>query len=256
MSVWSSDEIVQAAAWAIATEEGRRTIEQSPYGMESLDEVALHPLLAEAMTRMGAGVLREQPYPGEWTTKRRRRRGVEIAGALPDDSQRKRCDLVLTPAPGQRLDDGLRRARRASEDETARRGTLFEAAAPLSGTEPPEAIEVAAEDAYWLEVKLVGQFTYTCGVPGPNGTYASQLVRGVGADVRKLRDDPRIVRSGVLLLLLTATAEVATADVGTLLHRLLDRGLLVRSPTMERVALPDRIGNGVCTVVLIEPMAM
>jgi hypothetical protein len=200
-------------------------------------------------------VLREQPYPGQWRRVAGRRRK---ATALPADSQRQRCDLVLTPRAGQRLTDGLGQARAAEADAAARQGTLFDstpAPAPAynASTAEPVGDAVEPEDAYWLEVKLVGQFTYSCGVPGPNPAYASELVRGVGADLRKIRDDPAIIRGGAMLVLLTAGAEVARADAAALIHKLADRGLLVRSPSVAGHPLPDRVGNRWCAVVLLEP---
>jgi hypothetical protein len=93
--------------------------EQAVRGIDALEEVALHPVLAEAFAAAGFGVHREQRYPDD----RRRRR----------ESEGERCDFVLTPDA---------RPLRASEA----RSTLFDSA---------DAVE--PEDALWLEVKVVAQ---------------------------------------------------------------------------------------------------
>jgi cellulose synthase/poly-beta-1,6-N-acetylglucosamine synthase-like glycosyltransferase len=76
--------------------------------------VELHPLIARGLEQAGLGVIREQPYPHEWFRKLRpSASAAELALPLPRDRQR--CDLVLTPTPGQKLDDSLltEKARRA-----------------------------------------------------------------------------------------------------------------------------------------------
>jgi hypothetical protein len=104
-----------------------------------------------------------------------------------------------------------------------------------------------------MEVKTVGQFTYSCGVPEANRSYASELVQGPVRDLRKLGADPAAMRGGLLLVHFTAGARVAEADQATLLHRILDKGLVVRTPAVDRFPIQDRIGNTLCSVLLIEP---
>ena len=161
---------------------------------------------------------------------------------------------MILPLPGQRLRDGLAAARAVESDRAAAAGTLFQPLGPVpEAAEDGRGVEVVeSQDAYWLEVKAVGQYCYSLGVPGPNSAYGSELVRGVCADVRKLRDDRGIVRCGVLLVLFAADGFVAENDLTILAHKCLDRGLPIRSPMRERVVIADRIGNGVCEVCLIE----
>ncbi len=240
-----ADAIIEACARGLRAEENRWLVEQSARGLDSLSEVEVHPVLAAGLSAAGLGVLREQPYPAEWRGRQGRRK------PLPDDTDRRRCDLVILARPRLRLRDGLASARAVEADRTAAAGTLF---APL-GPEPLSATTPAAvepEDAYWLEVKVVGQHAFCEGVPGANPAYASELVRGVGGDIRKLRDDAAIVRCGVLLVLLVADGRVADHDVAALAHACLDKNLPIRSPRTRRVPITDRIGNGVCEVCLIE----
>ncbi|MBX3357049.1 MAG: hypothetical protein KF745_01345 [Phycisphaeraceae bacterium] len=248
--MWLIDELVRAAAEALqACEEGVRS-EQAVRGLDALDEVALHPILAAAFGGAGYGVLREQPFPSD-LRPRRGRRGAE---ALAHDSERRRCDLVLTERPGMVLADPLVPERRARARREQARGTLFE---PLAGDAVEEAPAgdvssvVPATDAFWLEVKAVGQWSYECGVPGPNRTYTSQLLRGPVADLAKLRDDPLIESGGVLLVHFTADLETAQHDQIVLAHRCLDRGATDSPPVAQHFPIVDRIGNAVCSVCLL-----
>ncbi len=247
--------ILDCAAAALAAEERRWLVEQAARGLDSLDEVELHPVLAAGFAAAGWGVAREQPYPAEWKRRKARRK------TLPENTERQRCDLVLMPSPGQRLRDGLVMARAVESDRAAAAGTLFQPLGPLpeasvgpggTGAVGGAGAFVEPEDAYWLEVKVVGQYCFSQGVPGPNGAYGSELVRGVCADVRKLRDDPGILRCGVLLVLFAADAFVAEHDLAALAHKCLDRQLPIRSPLRGRVAIADRIGNTLCEVCLFE----
>jgi hypothetical protein len=117
---WSTADLIDAIAQGLRDAARDRDLEQAVYGIDSLDELSLHPLIHHALTRAGYGAWREQRYPGDW--------------ALPKRSQGQRCDLVLTP-------DGL------PIRDIQVRGTLFE-------TQPG----VDPERAYWLEIKTVAQF--------------------------------------------------------------------------------------------------
>lgn len=247
--MWSADAIVAALIAALRDEEARLVAEQGHRGIDALDEVDLHRVLAAGLSGSqigagGCGVLREQPYPAEWRRKRGKRR------PLPDDPDRLRCDLVLTPYPGQTLADELaaRRADAARIDEAS--GTLFHAAAQIETPSAAEGVEPG--DAFWLELKVVGQYCYINGVPSPNGRYASTLVRGVGADIRKLRDDPAILHAAAAVVLFTADRAVADHDLVVLGHRLADAHLPIRAPIRASLAIPDRIGNTCCTVWMTE----
>src|SRR5262245_61923754 len=100
--------------------------EQAVYGLDCLDEVAIHPAIEHSLKNAGFGVHREQRYPAD---RRKRSR-----------SEGERCDFVLTP-------DG----RPLAQPDAA--GTLFD---------PSDALDLS--DAFWLEVKVVNQFTSE----GPN----------------------------------------------------------------------------------------
>lgn len=116
----SPADIADAIEAGLRAELARRDHEQSVYGLDSLDELALHPILAASLRKAGFGVHREQRYPAD-----RAQRRVSMG---------ERCDFVLTPD----LRDLIK------EDS---RGTLFD---------DPNA--VALDEAYWLEVKVVAQF--------------------------------------------------------------------------------------------------
>ncbi len=246
--MWQAAEILAAAITGLRAREAALREEQAFAGLDALDEVDLHPILASGFDAAHWGVLREQFYPGQWRHRRGRRR------ALPEDTERPRCDLVLTPHPHQILADGLVSERDIESARTARTGTLFESAPdPAPPSTPTHAI--SPEDAYWLEVKVVGQFAYLAGVPGPNSSYASNLVRGSVADLRKLAHDPLITRGGVLIIAFTADQPTAEHDLTILGHRCLDRHAPMRSPVIEGFPLTDRIGNARCTLWLAERSA-
>ncbi|MGD9688728.1 MAG: hypothetical protein AB7K52_02795 [Phycisphaerales bacterium] len=240
--MWSVDLVVSEMARALQEEEARLVAEQGHQGIDALEEVAVQGVLAERMgsEARGWGVLREQRYPAEW-----RRRGGR-RGELPGEADRLRCDLVLTPAVGQRLADELRAERAARARRSAATGTLFEEAEEREPRERDEGI--GAAEAYWIEVKVVGQFCCVGGVPAANGSYASQIIRGVGSDIRKLRDDRGIERAAAALVLFTVDEEVARNDLLVLAHRCLDAELPIRTPVQAGFGIADRMGNSRCTV--------
>ncbi|MHC4080456.1 MAG: hypothetical protein ACYS15_07990 [Planctomycetota bacterium] len=207
-SVWSIAEIADAIESALADAARRHDREQSVRGLDALDELSTHPLLARGLSAAGYGVFGEQHYP----TEGRRRR----------DNEGERCDLVLTPG-GQDLYD------------PSREPTLFD---------PPDA--VALDEAFWLEVKVVCQFT----PEGPNQRYASQLLSTVREDVTKLSRNRGIRHSGLLIILFAEDRSTAEHDLAAWLDRCLQRGLPVGSPSMRLFEITDRLGNGVCAVAL------
>jgi hypothetical protein len=229
--MWSIDQIAMAAAVGLEGEIRQRELEQSPYGIDALAELQLHPFIAAGLAAVGWGVFQEWPYPGE---KGRRSRRTE----------RERCDLVLTPTPDCPPRDPMMQLKELD----AAAGTLFGAHVEQSQQRD---IGTAPEEAFWLEIKLVGQFCFSAGLPGPNRAYASELLTIAPADIPKLARDPRIVHAGLLLVLLTADRDVADHDLAALMHRCLDRGLPVSSPALVRLPLVDRIGNGLCTVAVV-----
>lgn len=125
---------ISVADIADAIESGlRRRLEQldlehAIYGLDSLDELALHPVIEESLRHANFGVYREQRYPAD-----RRKRIL---------SEGERCDFVLTP-------DGKALSHPDAE------GTLFD---------PADALELG--DAFWLEAKIVAQFN--CEGPNAN----------------------------------------------------------------------------------------
>ncbi len=276
--MWSPDDLLDAVAAALARREADLRDEHAVHGLDSWPEVKFHSLLAGALGegRPGQewGVLREQPYPHEWTRKRRggkSRRGQDISppidiseyteaeiaaadpvtGELPDPRDRMRCDLVLTPEPGLTLGDPLAlvKSTRARKKQAA--GTLF---AAVEAAEPPPTPSEGCcppEDAFWLEVKVVGQFTYSAGIAGPNRSYASELTRGPAADIKKLSSDGRIGHAASLILLFTRDEATAEHDLAQAMHRCLDRELPIGSPVRRSVPMVDRIGNGVLTACLV-----
>lgn len=117
---WSTADIADAIIDGLRRQAAHDDLEQAVYGFDARDELALHPLIADALRAAGYGVWPEQRYPGDRLRPRR--------------SEGKRCDLVLT------------RAQLPLRDPLVR-GTLFD---DQPATDP--------EEAYWLEIKTVAQF--------------------------------------------------------------------------------------------------
>lgn len=250
--MWRTDLLIDAAETALRDREAELCREHAVYGLDSLSETGIHPLLERGFAAAGLGVLREQPYPQEWRRKRGRRTRADADHDLPMDPDRLRCDLVLTPHAGQRLQDALAAERSARRERAAIRGTLFEGVAVESpgDQELPDG-DVAASEAYWLEVKLVAQHCYTHGVPGPNTTYAGELRRAT-RDLVKLHEDGDIVHAGLLLVVFTADGDVARHDVSQLVHACLDRGMPIASPVIRTFGIRERIGNSAVTLCLVD----
>jgi hypothetical protein len=118
---------------------------------------------------------------------------------------------------------------------TERRATLFD---------PPDA--VGLEDAFWLEVKVVAQYTEE----GANATYASQLLSTVRHDVTKLSKDDGILHAALLIVLFVRDVTIAEHDLGIWQDRCLERCLPIGAPSCRSMAITDRLGNSVCYVAL------
>ncbi len=267
--VWSTDAIADTVASALQQRDADLRAEQSVYGLDVLPELALHTLIAgglslstqhSALSTPPWGVLREQPYPHEWFRKLK----PDATGlSLPLPRDRMRCDIVLTPEPNQTLDDSLLTEKQRRAEAKELEGTLFEslsashlapgAADPshLPTSPPSHLLTTPPESAFWLEIKLTGQFTSTSGLPGPNRTYASELTRNPITDLKKLAADHRIHHAGVLIVLFTADERTATHDLAVLAHRVLDKDIPIASPAMRHFPIPDRIGNTTCTVCVL-----
>lgn len=131
----------------------------------------------------------------------------------------RRCDLVLTKH-GQPL------------QVEAAESTLFDAQDA-----------VPHEDAFWMEVKIAHQYR----PGGANRNYASQLAAPVRADVAKLAADPGILHAGVLLILFTASEEIARHDGRMWQERCLHRALPIAAPSWRHISMSNRIGNANCS---------
>lgn len=272
-SVYLPDDLLDTIAAALRGREADLREEHAVHGLDALSEVRFHTLLAEALGSLPLGVLREQPYPHEWSRKRRGGSRADplhspsldigadpdmvlaaadpVTGELPDPRDRMRCDLVLTPAPGLKLGDPLAlvKTTRARKQQAA--GTLFAAVEAAESPPEPASDSCPPEEAFWLEVKLVGQFTYSAGVAGPNSSYASELTRGPAADIRKLSADGRIRHAAAMVLLFTHDRATAEHDLARMLHRCLDLGLSIAAPLTREVPVTDRIGNNLLTICMI-----
>jgi hypothetical protein len=206
--MWSYADIADAVADGLAAHERALLEEHAVYGMDSLDEVALHPVIGSALTSAGYGVHREQRYPAD----RGRHR----------NSEGERCDFVLTPD-----ERPLRQPDAAA--------TLFDS---------PEAVDL--DDALWLEVKTVAQFT----PEGPNRGYGSQLLSTVRRDVTKLSKDAGILHAGLLIVLFVQNDHVADHDLRIWQDRCLNRGLPIAAPCLRQFPIADRMGNALCAIAL------
>ncbi len=230
--MWSIDDLVAIAAAALESAAADLDAEQSVYGLDARAELALHPTICDAFRDAEYMVHREQPYPGEVVAGRKR-------------TARDRCDLVLTPA-GVPLRDPVAEATTIAEAQ----GTLFAAAAEAEAAEG-DFEGATSEEAFWLEIKTVGQYTFTTGVPGPNRAYSSELTAHLATDLAKIANEPRIMHGGLLLVLFTADEAVARHDLNIAVTRCLDRGISLRMPAAAGFAMTDRIGNAWCHVALI-----
>ncbi len=232
--MWEVHALLDAAADGLRREEARLTRAQEVHGLDSRDETSLHPVLATGLRRAGFGVLLEQPYPGQTASPSgRRKRAIR--------AERERCDLVVLPLGVRALIDPVE----VLVERDAAEQTLF------AQTPKPAPAGVCAEEAYWIEVKATGQFEPVDGVPVPNRAYASVASRCV-ADLRKLTADPCIGSAGVLLVLFTTERAAAEHDAQMIAHRCLDKGVGVRAPVLCSFEIPDRIGNGWCTLAMFE----
>lgn len=229
--MWSADAIVHAAAEGLRHIAEQLDAEQAVMGIDALDELDLHPVIGKGLTAVGVGVLAEQPYPSSPL-------------ARPHDRDRPRCDLVLTPQPGQILADQILRDR--ERDRAA--VTLF---ADIADTLDDDINTVDPREAMWIEVKAVGQFTALRGASEPNPSYASEMVRGPLADLRKLAADPIIEHAGAMLIVMCERPEIAENDMGIVTHRCLDAGLNVAAPAIATIPIVNRMGNACAAVGLI-----
>lgn len=209
-SAFSVSELADALEAGLRRAFEQRDVEQAVYGLDVQDELALHPIIEHILRDAGYGVHREQRYPADRLTSRLRLSAGE------------RCDFVLTPDQ-----------RPLTVEES--RGTLFNS---------PQA--TALDEAFWLEVKVVSQFT----LEGPNANYSSQLLSCVRQDVTKLAKDPGILRAGLLIIMFVRDEIVADHDLNIWQDRCLARGLPIGAPSIRRIPINDRHGHGLCVIAL------
>ena len=205
---WCVASLADAIETGLRDEETRLKTEQAVSGMDACDEVTLHELLASSLAAAEFGIHQEIRYPSARSARKR--------------SSGDRCDLVLTPGN-----------RPLAVPEA--KDTLF--------TEPSE---ISLEDAFWLEVKVVTQFTEE----GANAAYSSQLLSTVREDVTKLSRDQSILHAGLLILLFTANPAIAEHDLGIWQDRCLERSLPIAAPSSRVLPVADRLGNQACTIRL------
>ncbi|MBL0921342.1 MAG: hypothetical protein IBJ10_04340 [Phycisphaerales bacterium] len=212
MDVWT--DICEGGAEGVRAEAARRDLEQSPYGVDALEEIALHPFLAAGIEAAGRRTLREQRLP--------------TGRAHPKRSEGFRCDLVVLPEGHDALADPLLA------------GTLF----GERGAAPDEAI--------WLEVKAIHQHALVNGVASPNPRYAPLWLREAAADVRKLSAESDLFRRGLLLVVFAADEATIEHDLHAWAHRCLDEGLAIGRLVRRVFPITERIGNHVGAVVAVE----
>lgn len=214
MIMWDLHYILDSVADALREEATRLDLEQSHLGIDALDELAIHPLLHQELRGAGYGVHPEQRYPGD--------------AAKPNRTEGDRCDIVLTQDPAETIQDPLLA------------GTLFEGA----GVDPGEAL--------WIEVKVVGQFTITDGTVRSNPTYSSQLLQLVPKDIRKLARDPLITHAAALVVLFTCDEATARHDLQLWTDRAISKSVPCSMSITRSLSITDHIGNGTCTIALMQ----
>lgn len=205
----SPADLADAVAAQIRAAEDALRREQAVYGIDARSELQLHELIQSGLQSAGFGVFSEQRYPGVRTHKKKKSEG-------------ERCDVVVT------LDE-----RPLRQPDVL--GTLFD---------PADACDL--DEAYWLEIKVVNQFT----PEGVNRSYSSDLLSTVRQDVMKLSREQGILRAGVLILLFVADNRIAENDLRIWEQRCLELGLPIEPPVRRDVPILDRHGNALCALAL------
>lgn len=216
---WHLPTLVDLIADGLKQEAAARDAAGDFCGLDGLNELNLHPLVAASLAAAGYGVWPEQRYPADRIFLRR--------------NSGRRCDLVLTP-PGRSL--------------AALEGPMGQPLLPL-GTTRAAALSrpIPLQEAYWLEVKTVAQHT----AGAASGDYTSRLLRETLTDVRKMSTEPSLLHCGLLVLLFTADAETALHDLEVMRSRCIDRDLPVQAPERNGFKINDRLGNSHATVTLL-----
>lgn len=191
----------------LTAREAELRLEQAVYGMDSLDELQLHALIADGL-KPHYDVAREVHYPSTFGKKL---------------SNRKRCDLVLSPTGAPlRLD--------------SKPPSLFD---PQVFTLPQE--------AFWLEVKSAYQFR----APDVRHSgYGQQWRSAVIEDLRKMDAEPLIHSAALLLIVFTESQELLEKDLQQLEDVLVLKEVLAGFRQVASVPITDRLGHRLCTAAL------
>lgn len=229
--MWYPSLIIESIVYQLQAIDAELRVQHAYHGLDALSETQLHPLLSQAFAAAPHGVFREVGYPSSPLER-------------PNNAQRQRCDLVLTPLKQQLLIDPVQEQR--VHDQAL--GTLFESIADDFVHDPESA---PPESGYWIEVKSIAQFSYVDGVPGPNSKYTSDLLVGPRADVIKLASDPLIHHGAALVILFCEDENIGTHDMAALTTELIKQDLPVTLPEIESFPITNHAGNGWCTVGLI-----
>ena len=231
MHMWNQAEIADLMADELRAYTETTSAKQAHAGIDSLSEVRLHPLLCQSFTKSVFGVQREVRYPSS---------GI----ASPNDSQRQRCDLVLTPCQGMTIFDPIHEHR--LNDELAQ--TLF-AGHLVNQTDNDSVCQ--PQEAYWIEVKVVGQFQYVDGVPMPNTVYASELTKAPKLDVIKLASEPMIHAGAILVIVFAEHEDTGPHDISHAAGIWIEQGLPISIPEIRSFPIPNYGGNEWCSIGLI-----
>jgi hypothetical protein len=231
VGVWNPTEIISFMRQQLERSQADLDEHNAYHGLDSFSETQLHPLLYQAFAGSPMGSYREVGYPSSPKTR-------------PNDAQRQRCDLVLTPRSGQHLFDPIDEQR--ARDKAV--GTLFESSANAHEPHPNDALP---EDAYWIEVKSIAQFSYVEGVPGPNPKYTNELLMGPRADVIKLATDPLIRSGGALIVLFAEEPETGPHDIHASAIKMIEQDLPIAAPVLDSFEITNHASNAWCTLGLI-----
>lgn len=240
--MWTSETLLESIEAAVTKAARRVEAEQSWRGVDAFDELEWHAEMASAFRAAGFGAHRETLYPGQ-----RQRQAAKAR--LP--RERERCDLAITERAGLQIGDGEEAGRRAEREAG---GGLFNAVAQARAEAETKALADHA-DVCWLEFKVVGQFAYRDGTPGPNAKYASELVAAL-RDVTKLARDPGIVHGWLCVLLFARDEATARHDLHAAAQAAIGKGTPVVDTHVRAWPIPDRIGNGVASAGLYRAAVM
>jgi hypothetical protein len=213
--LWNFSLVADQVREVIAQAEADLRLEQAVYGLDAQDERAIQAMLGDGLARH-CEVAREVHYPS----------AVEVAGRTARASDRKRCDLVLTPK-GRVLRERLPEA------------DLFSQSSGLTAADPGESL--------WLEVKIAYQYREG-GVR--HAGYGQQWRRAVVEDLKKMEAEPLIHEGALLLIVFNESADVLEKDLELFEDVLAQQEVLAGFRQVRSVEILDRIGHHLCTVAL------